>query len=84
MHIVTELVRSLLCLVDLEDVLYVFLSPRGPLPDAILQSKRRHRCLEDDLLADLAVDRDPLGARLWHNLRPAEGFEAEAPLVVHE
>ena len=83
MHVVAKLIWPFLHLMDLKDT-KVFLSPIGPLPDAILQVQLHQRCLENYFLSYLTVDRDPLGARLWHNLRLVEGLKAETSLVIRD
>ena len=81
MDLVWELVRALGFLIYLKNVCHLRLRRGAPLPNPVLQFKFCYCKFEDDILANLTIDRDPSYPRLFHDFALVEGFEAKAPLI---
>ena len=80
-NVVPKFVRSLLRLLDAEDVQMILSRPARPLPQNVLQVQLGDFDRVDDFLADLTIDRDPSRDGLRHNLLLIHKLHLESSLV---
>ena len=81
MDLVRKLVRALGHLIYLKYVWYLWLRSCAPLPYPVLQFEFCNWKHENDIFADLTINRDPFCTRFFHYFLLVEGFKAKASLI---